>query len=77
MLATGGLFAPTIRHNPKTGKTYIINTNVIHPEDGGEDIPQNFIVATDDIWSDNWSDPIYLEFDGIDPSIFWDEDGKA
>jgi beta-xylosidase len=77
MLATGGLFAPTIRHDPNTGKTYIINTNVIHPEDGGKDIPQNFIVETDDIWSDNWSDPVYIEFDGIDPSIFWDEDGKA
>ncbi|KAI4721218.1 hypothetical protein E4T48_02519 [Aureobasidium sp. EXF-10727] len=77
MLATGGLFAPTIRHDSKSGKTYIINTNVIHPEDGGKDIPQNFIVETDDIWSDNWSDPVYLDFDGIDPSIFWDEDGKA
>jgi beta-xylosidase len=77
MLATGGLFAPTIRHDPRTGKTYIINTNIIHPEDGGEDIPENFIVVTDDIRSDNWSDPIYLEFSGIDPSIFWNEDGKA
>ncbi|KAI5207933.1 glycoside hydrolase family 43 protein [Aureobasidium subglaciale EXF-2481] len=77
MLATGGLFAPTIRHDTRSGKTYIINTNVVHPEDNGEDIPQNFIVETDDIWSDNWSDPVYFEFLGIDPSIFWDDDGKA
>jgi beta-xylosidase len=77
MLATGGLFAPTIRYDSKSGKTYIINTNIIHPEDGGEDIAKNFIVSTDDIWSDNWSDPVYLEFQGIDPSIFWDHDGTA
>lgn len=24
-----------------------------------------------------WSDPIKLNFDGIDPSIFFDDDGKA
>ncbi|KAI5242849.1 hypothetical protein E4T43_04578 [Aureobasidium subglaciale] len=77
MLATGGLFAPTIRHDTRSGKTYIINTNVVHPEDGGEDIPHNFVVETNDIWSDNWSDPVYFEFFGIDPSIFWDDDGKA
>ncbi|THZ44608.1 hypothetical protein D6C90_04723 [Aureobasidium pullulans] len=77
MLATGGLFAPTIRHDSRSGKTYIINTNIVHPEDGGEDVPENFILETDDIWSDSWSDPVYLDFSGIDPSIFWDEDGKA
>ncbi|THX73124.1 hypothetical protein D6D04_08710 [Aureobasidium pullulans] len=77
MLATGGLFAPTIRHGPRSDKTYIINTNVVHPEDGGEDVPENFILETDDIWSDSWSDPVYLDFSGIDPSIFWDEDGTG
>ncbi|KAH0277427.1 glycoside hydrolase family 43 protein, partial [Aureobasidium melanogenum] len=76
MLATGGLFAPTIRHDPKSGKTYIINTNVLHPENA-DDKPENFIIETDDLWSDNWSDPVYFDFDGIDPSIFWDDDGKA
>ncbi|KAG9571412.1 glycoside hydrolase family 43 protein, partial [Aureobasidium melanogenum] len=76
MLATGGLFAPTIRHDSKSGKTYVINTNVLHPENAG-DKPENFIIETDDIWSDNWSDPVYFDFDGIDPSIFWDDDGKA
>lgn len=24
-----------------------------------------------------WSDPVWLDFAGIDPSLFWDDDGKA
>ena len=76
MLATGGLFAPTIRQDSLTSKVYVINTNVIHPEDGGNDICQNFIVSTDDVHTDAWSDPVFFDFDGIDPSLFW-EDGKV
>jgi beta-xylosidase len=34
------------------------------------------IVKTKDPFA-GWSDPIKLNFDGIDPSIFFDEDGKA
>ncbi|KAF7557430.1 hypothetical protein G7Z17_g693 [Cylindrodendrum hubeiense] len=30
-----------------------------------------------DVWSNNWSDPVYFKFDGIDPSIFFDDDGKV
>ena len=26
---------------------------------------------------EGWSDPIKLHFNGIDPSIFFDDDGKA
>lgn len=77
MLATGGLFAPTIRYHIAIGTTYVICTNVVYPEDGGDDICQNFIVSTKDIWSDVWSDPVSFDFRGIDPSIFWDDDGKA
>ncbi|KAM0327931.1 hypothetical protein ACHAQA_005330 [Verticillium albo-atrum] len=38
---------------------------------------QNFIIHTTDILSGQWSDPLYFDFDGIDPSIFFDDDGKA
>jgi beta-xylosidase len=76
-VATGGLYAPTIRHH--NGTTYIICTNVVHnstkPSD--QDHTENFIVHTADIWSDKWSDPVYYDFEGIDPSIFFDDDGKA
>ncbi|PVH84844.1 glycoside hydrolase family 43 protein [Cadophora sp. DSE1049] len=72
MLATGGLYAPTIRH--KDGITYIVCTNILQPL---FDVKENFIISTSDIWSNNWSQPVYFKFDGIDPSIFFDDDGRA
>lgn len=62
-----GLFAPTLRYN--NGTFYCICTNVDH---GG-----NFIVTATNP-EGPWSDPYYLEgADGIDPSLFFDEDGKC
>ncbi len=63
--STGGIYAPTIRYN--NGRFYMVTTNVSH---GG-----NFYVYTDDIHGE-WSEPIYVEQDGIDPSLFF-ENGKA
>ena len=77
MVATGGIYAPTIRHH--NGTTYIVCTNIVHHghnlEDGEH--AENFIIHTDDIWSDHWSDPVYYKFDGIDPSLLFDDDGKV
>lgn len=62
-----GLFAPTLRYN--NGTFYCICTNVDH---GG-----NFIVTATSP-EGPWSDPYYLEgADGIDPSLFFDDDGKC
>ena len=36
----------------------------------------NIIVKTKDPMQ-GWSDPIKLNFEGIDPSIFFDDNGKA
>ena len=36
----------------------------------------NFIMTAKDP-AGPWSDPILLQFDGIDPSIFFDDDGRA
>lgn len=62
-----GIFAPAIRfHN---GVFYVITTLV---DAGG-----NFIVTATDP-AGPWSDPIFLpEIDGIDPSMFFDKDGKV
>ena len=60
-----GLYAPTIRYND--GIFYMINTNVGH---GGN----FFVTATNP--AGPWSDPIWLEQGGIDPSFFF-EDGKC
>ena len=64
--ANGGIYAPTIRYH--NGKFYMITTNV--------STVGNFIVTTEDIRGE-WSDPIPVNVGGIDPSIFWDEDGKC
>ncbi len=61
--ASGGIFAPTIRYH--AGRFYMITTNV---SDGG-----NFFVYTDDIHGE-WSDPVYVDAGGIDPSLCFAED---
>ncbi len=63
--SSGGVFAPTIRHN--NGRFYMTTTN--------NTTQQNFYVWTDDIY-DEWSEPIFVDQGGIDPSLFF-EDGKT
>lgn len=61
-----GVFAPAIEYHD--GIYYVLNTLV---DAGG-----NFMVTATDPAGD-WSDPIWLpEVEGIDPSIFFDDDGK-
>lgn len=62
-----GIYAPSIRHHDR--RFYMITTNC---SDKG-----NFIVWTDDIQSGEWSDPIWIDIPGIDPELFWDEDGSC
>lgn len=73
---SGGLWAPTIRYH--NGYFYIINTfNLKDSEAHPNNICKNFVIRTDDIRSGNWSDPIFIAgADGIDPSLFWDDDGR-
>jgi beta-xylosidase len=73
LVATGGLYAPTIRYHD--GIFYVVCTNVVRTATG--DSRQNFVISTKDIWANNWSDPVYFEFNGIDPSLFFDDDGKT
>ncbi|KAJ4157081.1 hypothetical protein NW754_008723 [Fusarium falciforme] len=37
----------------------------------------NFILTTDDIWANEWSDLIFHDFFGIDTSLFWDDDDRV
>lgn len=64
--ASGGIFAPTLRHH--NGRFYMITTNIT----GG----WNFLVWADSI-TGPWSDPVWIDHKGIDPSLFWDDDGTA
>lgn len=63
--SSGGVFAPTIRYHE--GRFYMVTTN--------DTYHKNFYVYTDDIYGE-WSEPIFVDQDGIDPSLFF-EDGKA
>jgi xylan 1,4-beta-xylosidase len=60
-----GIYAPTIRYND--GVYYVITTNV---GKGG-----NFMVTATNP-AGPWSDPIWLDQQGIDPSLYF-EDGKC
>jgi len=61
------IFAATLRYHD--GKFYMITTNVMR---GG-----NFYVTATNP-SGPWSDPIWLnDVRGIDPDLFWDDDGKS
>ena len=65
---SGGIFAPAISYNEKNKTFYMITTNVG---------TGNFFVKTKDP-SKGWSNPIALpKIDGIDPSFFFDKDGKG
>ena len=63
--SSGGIFAPTIRfHN---SRFYMVTTNVGHKSGG------NFYIWTDDIYG-KWSQPIFVEQGGIDPSLYFEND---
>jgi xylan 1,4-beta-xylosidase len=61
-----GIFAPSLSCRP--GRMWMITTLV---DRGG-----NFLVTASDPRGP-WSDPVWLHFDGIDPSLFFDDDGRV
>lgn len=63
-----GIFAPALAYNKQNKTYYMITTNVG---------VGNFFVKTQNPFGE-WSDPIALpEVGGIDPSFFFDDNGKA
>ena len=63
---SSGIYAPTLRYH--NGTFFMTTTNVTR---GG-----NFIVHTNDIYG-KWSEPAWVKQAGIDPSLFWDDDGTC
>ena len=61
-----GIFAPSLSHHGD--RFYLICTFV---DAGG-----NFLMTARDP-AGPWSDPVWLGFDGIDPSLFFDDDGRS
>lgn len=63
-----GVFAVSIRYHD--GLFYLINT-CVQCEKGG-----NFYVTAENP-AGPWSDPVWLDAPGIDPSLMWDDDGTC
>ena len=66
---SAGIYAPDIKYNKYNDTFYMITTQF----SGGMG---NIVVKTKDPFK-GWSDPVKLQFDGIDPSLFFDDNGKA
>lgn len=68
-----GVWAPCLSYD--NGVFYLIYTNVrLWTYAGPRDL-DNYLVTTTDIRGD-WSEPIYLNSSGFDPSLFHDDDGR-
>lgn len=64
--SSSGIYAPTLRYHD--GTFYMVTTDV-------RGIGNFYVTATDP--AGPWSDPITLPYGGIDPSLFFDDDGKV
>jgi xylan 1,4-beta-xylosidase len=70
-----GVWAPCINYNPNNQTYYLLYTNVQHFDGAWKDSP-NYVVNSKDVMGE-WSDPVYLNSSGFDPSFFHDDDGKT
>lgn len=67
----GGIWAPCLSYDGK--KVYLVYTVV--KERGPMMQTDNYLIETDDI-NGEWSERVYLNSIGFDPSLFHDDDGK-
>lgn len=69
---SGGVWAPCLSYSD--GVFYLIYTSTRHWTGVFKDTP-NFLVTAKNI-EGPWSEPIYLNSSGFDPSLFHDDDGR-
>lgn len=67
-----GVWAPALSY--ADGLFWLVYTNVRRYDGNYKDTP-NFVVTAPDI-TGPWSDPVYLNASGFDPSLFHDDDGR-
>ncbi|KAI4936068.1 hypothetical protein J4E85_001396 [Alternaria conjuncta] len=67
-----GVWAPCLTHDGS--KFWLVYTDVKRKDGSFKDTP-NYIVTADRI-EGPWSDPIYINHSGFDPSLYHDDDGK-
>jgi xylan 1,4-beta-xylosidase len=70
---SGGIWAPCLTH--ANGKFWLLYTNVPHRGAGVIMDTPNYLVTADGI-EVPWSEPVFLNASGFDPSLFHDDDGK-
>lgn len=68
---SGGVWAPDLSYDGE--RVYLVYTNV--RERGPMMQTDNYLVTADDI-NGEWSEPVYLNSLGFDPSLFHDADGR-
>lgn len=69
---SGGVWAPCLSYHD--GKFWLIYSNSRVTEGAWKDV-HNYLVTSDTIEGD-WSEPIYMNSSGFDPSLFHDDDGR-
>jgi xylan 1,4-beta-xylosidase len=70
--ASCGIWAPCLSYD--NGLFYLVYTNVKTSKTFAKDTP-NYLVTAADIRGE-WSEPVYLNSCGFDPSLFHDDDGR-
>lgn len=69
---SGGVWAPCLSYD---GNRYYLVYTDVKTKKGRFYNTNNYVVWTDDIYGE-WSEPVYLNSIGFDPSLFHDTDGK-
>lgn len=70
--SSGGIWAPCLTHH--NGLFHLVYTIVHEHEAAGKDTP-NYLVTAPTI-EGPWSDPVFVNASGFDPSLFHDDDGR-
>ncbi|TFK38334.1 glycosyl hydrolase [Crucibulum laeve] len=70
-----GVWAPGLRYHK--GTFYLTSTTRYVYTAELRLFPRSFYVKTSDIFSNNWSDPIYFDSLGYDTDLFWDINGDV
>lgn len=69
---SGGIWAPCLSYD---GKYFYLVFTDVKTKKGRYYNTHNYVVYTEDIYGE-WSDPVYLNSIGFDPSLFHDTDGR-
>ncbi|BCU78109.1 glycoside hydrolase family 43 protein [Luteolibacter sp. LG18] len=70
---SGGIWAPCLTHSD--GLFHLIYTDVKYWKREPYKVAYNYLVTAPDI-TGPWSDPVFLNSSGFDPSLFHDDDGR-